>query len=306
MSLEPATTHEPWTVGRLLAWTTEHLRNHGVEEPRLAGEILLAHALNCRRIELYTRFNDDPGDQVRTAFRDLVRPAAAHTPIAYLVGHKEFYSLDFEVTPDVLIPRPETEALVERAIDTCRAMEGDPDRKGDAIHVLDMGTGSGCIIVAALHHAPRACGVATDISPTALEIARRNALRHGLDDRIRFVEADRLALPVDALPEGGFDLIVSNPPYVAKADLETLPPNVRQHEPMIALTAGDDGLEFFRTLATDGPRLLRPDGAILVEIGAGQGDAVGQVFTAADRFRHVGTYRNRSDPHDRVMQFAVL
>ncbi len=296
MGDEPQT---PWTIGRLLTWTTGHFDNHGLDEPRLSAEILLAHALRCPRIQLYTRFDNVPDETVLAQFRDTVRRAAQHVPIAYLVGFREFFSLEFEVTADVLIPRPETETLVDRAIGRCRGSQGTPS-------ILDLGTGSGCIIVTILANCTRATGVATDISAGALDVARRNAGRHEVADRIRFVEAADLSLSPDVVPQGGFDLIVSNPPYVSEADMATLPPNVRDHEPTIALTPGGDGLALFRVIASGATSLLKADGAVLVEIGAGQRDDVAAVFAGGGALVHSGTFRAPSDPHDRVMQFTKV
>lgn len=298
MGPEPSTDRQPWTVGRLLSWTTDRLARGGVEEPRLSAEILLAHAMVCERIDLYCRFEDEPGEQALATFRDLVRRAARHTPIAYLVGRKEFFSLSFEVNADVLIPRPETETLVERAVDYCKGCS-DP-----RVEVLDVGTGSGCIIIALLSQAPNARGTATDVSAAALNVARRNAERHQVADRIDFLEADRLNLPREAIPAGGFHLIVCNPPYVSKEEMDTLPRTVRDHEPAVALTDGGDGLSFFRSMANDGASILKQGGTILVEIGAGQHEAVRAIFAAEGRFDHAGTYRSPGDPHERVMHFV--
>ena len=281
-----------------MTWTAGYLAKAGLDDPRLSSELLLAHALSCRKIELYTRFDQVPGDEQRAAFRELVLRAAGHEPIAYLVGFKEFYSLAFEVTPDVLIPRPETEALVDRMIACCRGC-------GNPANFVDVGTGSGCVAVAVLSQVDSARAVATEVSPAALAVAGRNAERHGVTDRLTLIEADRLDVPAELVPEGGFDLIVSNPPYIAEGDLAQLPANVRDYEPRIALAADADGLGFYRTFAESGPRLLRPGGSVLVEIAAGMGPAVIEVFAAAGRFEHIGTWRDPADPHDRVMQFRV-
>ena len=306
MHPDPPTVQELWTVGRLLNWTTESFRSSGLDEPRLSAEILLAHALGCDRIDLYTRFADVPDDTNRAAFRELVQKAGRHVPIAYLVGHKEFFSLDFEVTPDVLIPRPETETLVDHALQSCRKAAAAGPNGHSPLEILDLGTGCGCIIIAVLTHLPHARGTGTDISAAAIQVASRNAGRHNVADRITFAQADRLELPPDVIPQDGFDLLVSNPPYVAEADMHTLAPGVRQHEPAIALTPGGDGLDFFRTLAADGPALLQPRGMVMIEIGAGQGDRVKSVFRSQPRFSYMGSYRSPSDPHDRVMHFAKV
>ena len=165
----------------------------------------------------------------RTAFRELVRKAGEHTPIAYLLGSREFFSLEFQVTPAVLVPRPETEALAQRMIDLCRASA---ERQW---HILDLGTGSGCVAVTIAKYAANAILVASDISEEALAVARANIERHGLGGRIRAVLADGFALPADCIPKGGFDAVVSNPPYISEAVYKGLPPNVRDHEPRVAL-----------------------------------------------------------------------
>lgn len=288
----------PWTVARLLAWTRGHLEEKEVAEPRLSAELLLAHALDCRRIELYTHGEQIPSPDQLTTFRDLVRRSATHEPIAYLTGSKEFFSLAFEVTPDVLIPRPETETLVERVLAHCTERD-----RPDAT-LLDLGTGSGCVAVAILVNCPGVQMVASDISEAALAVARRNAETHGVLDRMRFVAAPGLDLPPEVVPAGGFDVIVSNPPYVGEAEMATLPANVRDHEPRVALTEGADGLSVYRILAEAGPAALKPGGAVFVEIGCGMARAVCEVFAAGGQLEHVGTWRGGSDPHDRVLGFC--
>jgi len=300
MSDTSSAPNEPWTVARLLNWTVEHFTRCNVDEPRLAAEILLSHALQQPRLHLYTHFETVPTERQRAAFRDLVKKAAAQTPVAYLIGRKEFYSLDFKVTPDVLIPRPETEALVEKAIELAGG------RATGVFHALDIGTGSGCIAIATLANALQARFVASDISEAALAVARQNAETAGVADRITFVQANLLDLPDDVVPPGGFDLIASNPPYVAEADLPTLPACVREHEPAAALTPGSDGLACYRQIAAGAAAMLAADGHVLVEIGAGQRDAVLAVFVEAGLLSHVGTYKNPTDPHDRVLHFAKM
>jgi release factor glutamine methyltransferase len=280
-----AATPNEWTIGKLLAWTRSHFESRGVDDPRLSAEILLAHALDCRRIDLYARFEQAPAESQRAAFRELVRKAAEHQPIAYLVGHKEFYSLDFVVTPDVLIPRPETELLVEQALTWCK------DHPQDRHELLDIGTGSGCIAIAICKRQASVHALATDLSEAALAVASENVRRHELKDRVRTLRADLFDLPTDAVPPGGFDLIVSNPPYVAEADRERLPENVRKYEPAGALFAGTDGLAVFRRVATGLAKYLKPAGLLLLEVGMGQADAVEAIFTAA-KLRPVGRYKD--------------
>ncbi|MCK4660649.1 MAG: peptide chain release factor N(5)-glutamine methyltransferase [Phycisphaerae bacterium] len=283
----------------MLQWTQQYLAQRGVDEARLATEVLLSHALNCRKIELYTRFDSVPDADKRAAFRELVKAAADHAPVAYLVGHKEFFSLEFEVTPAVLIPRPETEMLVMRALQLCE------EHGWEAPQFLDVGTGSGCLAVAILKHLPAAKAVAIDISAQALEVAQRNASEHEVAERVVFAQADRLGLSAGLVPDDGFDFLVSNPPYVSVAEMATLPKNVRDHEPAVALTVEGDGLSFYRTFADTGGTILRVGGSILVEIGYGKEEAVVGIFSRTGCWEHVGTWRDPQDPHDRVMEFRL-
>ena len=288
----------PWTVGRLLQWTAGWFAEREVEGGRLAAELLLAKAMGCRKLDLYTRYESEPSPEQRLAFRELVRQAGEHTPVAYLLGTREFFSLEFEVTPAVLVPRPETEVIVQRMVQLCREQ---PERTWK---ILDLGTGSGCIAVAIAKYAPNAQLTASDVSAEALQVAARNVERHALGERIRLVEADWLELPGDALPEGGFDAICSNPPYISEAVFAGLPPNVRDHEPRLALSPGGDGLGMYRRLALDAPRVVAPGGRILAEMGYDQRDAVLGIFAAAG-WAHLGTHRDPTDPHDRAVEMGL-
>ncbi len=287
---------EAWTIGRLIEWTVHYFAQAGVESPRLAAQSLLAHATGCKRIELYTRFEAIPPADHLAVFRESVRRAAQHEPIAYLIGKKEFYSIEFEVTPAVLIPRPETEVLVDQVIQHCRSL----DRQ--RIDILDLGTGSGCIGLTLCCHVERAVVIASDISQQALQVAGRNAEKLHLQDRFKTVRADCLDLPANVMPEGGFDVLVSNPPYVAVDDADSLCPKVRKHEPQQALFAGADGLEFYRRMASSAAEILKPAASIFVEIGYHQHDRVVQIMTAAD-YRHIESWRDFIERHLRVIRF---
>jgi release factor glutamine methyltransferase len=298
MASSSAPSGVTWTIRRLLDWTQEHFKARGVAEPRLSAEILLAEALGCRRIDLYARVDAEPTAEQRAAFRETVQAAGEHRPIAYLVGHKEFYSLDFKVTPDVLIPRPETELVVERALAWCTE---NPRERCD---VLDVGTGSGCIAVTIAKRQAKAHVVAADISEAALAVARENAAKHGVAERVRCVRADMLDLPEDARPAGGFDIIVSNPPYVSEAERESLPRNVRDYEPAVALFAGGDGLDAFRRRAAEAPGLLKAGGAAIVEVGFGQMDRVAAVFGEAGKWAAAGRFKDLAGI-DRILEFTI-
>lgn len=281
-------------------WTAKWFREKQVEGGRLAAELLLARALNCRKIDLYTRYDSEPSEDQRRAFRELVRQAGDHTPIAYLLGSREFFSLEFQVGPAVLIPRPETEALAQRMIDLCRSTR---ERRW---RILDLGTGSGCVAVAVAKYAPNAVLVASDISEEALAVARANIEHHGLSDRIRTVVADGFALPAECIPEGGFDAVVSNPPYISEAVYANLPPNIRDHEPRVALVPPcSDGLEMYRRFASEAPAVLGPGGRLLAEIGHDQLAAVQEIFQAAARWTFISTHRDKTDPHERVVELQL-
>lgn len=261
---------QAWTVGRLLSWTTEWLAARGAETPRLDAEVLLAHVRGCPRIALYTTFDVPVADDERDRFRALVKRRGGGEPVAYLVGSKEFFSLPFTVSKDVLVPRPETEGLVVRALDLCSGLA--------APRILDVGTGSGAIAVALARRLPAATVVATDMSPGALDVARGNAARHGVSDRIVFVHCDLVADPAAA---GPFDLIVSNPPYVREDEFAALPGDVRLHEPRTALVAGPTGVEVIERLVAAAPRALVAGGWLLVEIGPGVAAAAEALVAAA-------------------------
>jgi release factor glutamine methyltransferase len=243
------------------------LKRVGIDSARLDAEVLLAHACGIARSVLVAG-NPRISSEVAEKFHASIRRRSQREPLAYIIGKKEFFSIDFEVTPAVLIPRPETETLVEVAL---KFLATRPESR-----VLDIGTGSGAIAIAIAVNSPDGRVVATDISNDAIEIAHRNAIRSRCDDRIEFLAAD-------LLPHANsrYDLIVSNPPYVRASEVETLQPEIRVYEPRLALTAGDDGLTFYRRIATESPAWLKAHGAVMVEIGATQRAAVEGLFRNA-------------------------
>lgn len=282
-----------WTIGKLLNWTTQYLGQHGSDTPRLDAELLLAHACNCPRIGLYTTFDEVPAEQVRGAFRDLVRRRAEGAPVAYLLGRREFYSLNFRVTPDVLIPRPETEFLVVRLLDLAREIP-----TGQPINIADVGVGSGILAVCAAKNLAQARIVAVDISPPALDVARQNASEHGVDQRIEFVESDLLA-SVD--PARTFDFVVSNPPYITSDEMPQLARDVRDYEPRQALEAGPRGTEVIERLIPQAAERLRPGGALLMEISPQLETAVRGLLEQDGRFDQLETIKDLS-ARPRVVQ----
>ncbi|MGB0595127.1 MAG: peptide chain release factor N(5)-glutamine methyltransferase [Rubripirellula sp.] len=248
---------QPWTVLRLLEWTTEFFKQRGSDSPRLDAEVLLAHARECSRIELYTAFGQEPTSEERVAFRELVRRRGEGSPVAQLVGYREFYSLKFRVSEDVLIPRPETEHLVVEAIDYVKSMQSGP------IRVLDIGTGSGAIAVTLAKYLPEAEITAVDCSEAAIQIATWNAQQHDVSDRIRFIHSDLFGA-LDA--EKPFDIICTNPPYVSQVEYDQLAPSVRDFEPRQALLAGPLGTEVVEVILREAPRYMTAGGRLIIEL----------------------------------------
>ncbi len=280
-----------WTIQKLLTWVTDYLTQKGVDAPRLSAELLLSHVLGLKRIELYTQYNRVVAQEQLTQLRDLVKRAGEHEPVAYLVGRTEFYSIEFEVTPDCLIPRPETELLVQRSIEFLRKRTG-PQQ------VCDLCTGCGIIAVAIAKNVPEAKVVATDISAPALAGAAKNIEKHKLAERIDLRHGDLFEPLVPQLDL--FDLIVSNPPYVTAADYETLDKNVKDYEPRIALYAGPDGLDVYRKIVEKVGHFLKPDGALLLEIGYQQGPAVRELLEKTALFTQTRIDKDLQG-HDRVV-----
>lgn len=323
-----------WTVNKILNWTQQYFRGKGVDNPRLDAEILLCDILGCRRLDLFLRLQEELDQSVLDRYHEVVVRRARREPVAYILGRKAFLKWDFKVTPDVLIPRPETEllvenivrcvtgksltqlekeafwrkkaaetrALAEKAVAAARERlpeETDSDKArflvqevtdcqaaaeeaaargtgregelaGHALRVLDVGTGSGAIVLSLLALLPEATGTAVDLSPAALAVARENGVRLGVAERVEWLHSDLCA----ALPaERRYDVIVSNPPYIPARDMVSLQPEVRR-EPVLALAGGDDGLDVYRRLLRQLPAFLAADGLVALEVGQGEGRAV--------------------------------
>jgi release factor glutamine methyltransferase len=282
MSEQPkaAAEREAWTVLRLLQWTTDFFRKRGSQSPRLDAEVLLAHTLGCARIELYTAFGSEPSEAQREVFREMVRRRGEGTPVAYLVGYKEFYSLRLNVTPAVLIPRPETEHVVIEALDHAKRLSADAGQR--PLRIADVGTGSGAIAIAVAKHVAAVHGggaeiTAIDISPEALALAASNADQLGVAEHINFVQGDLLA----ALPaEQTLDMVLSNPPYVSESEYAELDPAVRDHEPRGALVAGPQGTEIIGRLIEEAAARLVSGGQLVVELSPMIAQACAQSLAA--------------------------
>lgn len=258
--------HRVWTVLDLIKWGTSYFKEKNIESGRLTTELLLCSVLQCSRIALYSDFEHPLSAQELATLKGYIRRIVLHEPLQYIVGKADFYSFTFEVTPDVLIPRPETELLVESAINAVSPHAS----------CLDIGTGSGAIGISVAKHSPHTSWLCIDKSKAALAVARRNADIHGVSAQCTFECIDILS----SLPTSTFDMICMNPPYIPAADVATLEPNVRDYEPHQALTDDADGLQFYRRLADIAPKILRPHGVMIFELGWGQQNQVEPLFAS--------------------------
>lgn len=286
---------EPWTIGRVLGWATSDFRSRGIDSARLDAELLLGHALGVDRIRLILEHQRPLAADELSRFRELIKRRRGGEPIAYILGVREFYGLPFRVDARVLVPRPDTETLVEVALERTRVRS----MFGNA---LDLCTGSGCVAIA-FSHARRTWRVTgVDASPDALEVARDNAIRLGVVPGVRFVEGDLFA-PLGA--DERFDLITANPPYIPDAEMAELDVTIRDFEPQLALAGGSDGLDVIRRLVAGAPGHLAPQGVLALEVGHDQAARVSELFeqaglSAIERHRDYGGHERvvsgRRDP----------
>jgi len=273
-----------WRIIDVLKWSKDYLRDKRVESPQIEAEWILREVLDLSRIEIYLRHERPLSADELARIKNLLLKRAAGQPLQYVLGNAEFMGLKFKVTPDVLIPRPETELLVENALNLCKTQSWTAPR------ILDIGTGSGCIAIALANRLPGSRVTALDVSPGALAIARGNAAQIAVDKQIDFVQLDILKT-TDTLP-AAFDIIISNPPYVSGDWFLNLPKLVKDHEPEIALNPGPDGLLFYRRIAELAPRLGKPGGFVIVEIGGDhQAAGVTELFSG-NKFRSVEVFKD--------------
>jgi release factor glutamine methyltransferase len=298
-AVETAIAQEiPVSIGGVLLWGAQVLSQAGIENHRLDVDVLLRHALDMDQEQLYVNGDAPISAGQEAMFRELLLRRSRREPVAYITGHKEFWSLDFFVTPAVLIPRPETELLVEVALQYVRQLAS-----GSPVKVLDVGAGSGAISVClAKEHAAMEI-VAVDISLVALDVASVNAGRHGVADRIRFLPGDLFA-PIKPLVET-FDLIVSNPPYIRTGELSMLAPEIRQWEPTVALDGGVDGIDSYRRIIEEGHSYLTTGGSIVLEIGADMAPAVADLFSRCGCYGPASVYQDYAGK-DRVIAAVKL
>lgn len=263
--------NEPWTIGRVIAWVAEDFTTRGFDSPRLEAELLLSHVLKCNRIQLIVDRDRPLMPEELAAYRAMVSRRRSREPVAYLRGEREFYGHCFRVDARVLIPRPDTETLVEVAL----ARTQDRSMFG---RLADLCTGSGCVAISFARERPTWRVVASDISPDAIAVASENAVRVGVAWNLSFAVGD-LFEPVGSL--GPFDLVTANPPYIPTKELEQLAADIRDHEPRLALDGGADGLDVVRRLVTEAPRYLVTGGVLAMEIAADQGGAVRELMQDA-------------------------
>ena len=287
---------QSWTIQKLLNWTTGYLADKGIDSPRLSAEMLLSHVVGLKRIELYTQFDKAVTQQQLDQLHNLIERAGRYEPIAYITGKTEFYCLELAVSPDCMIPRPETELLVERAIEFLRSRTS----KQPAVSlsnplVCDLCTGCGCIAIALARNCPDANIIATDISDAALAIAAKNIDKHQLKDRIKLLCGDLFDPLVPQLDIEKFDLIVCNPPYVSAPEFEKLDRNIKDYEPKLALFAGVDGLDVYRRIIETANSFLKPDAALMLEVGYRQGQAIRELLEKANCFAEITIEK---DPHN--------
>ena len=283
-----------WHVLELLEWTTGYFEKHNIPNPRLDAEVLLGHLLKKSRLQLYLHFDMPVFQNDLTVLRELIKKRVALTPISYLTNHKEFMSLDFYVDERVLIPRPETEFIVETILKT----KGNTSQR-----LLEIGTGSGVIAIAIAVNMPECEIIATDISKDALAVAEKNRGTHDCTERITLLPGD-LFEPIKSLESPQFNWIVSNPPYIMTSERESLSPDVRDYEPHIALFAGDDGLSIIHRLVAEAPNYLHPEGKLIFEIGDEQVKSVQALLEeqqAYKNYRFIKDYAGK----DRVVLASV-
>jgi release factor glutamine methyltransferase len=299
-AVERATTQEhPLSIRSAVLSGAQLLGRAGLENSKLDAEVLLRHVLEIEKEQFYMRGNAPISREQEAEFRELLLRRLRREPVAYITGHKEFWSLDFVVTPAVLIPRPETELLVEVALRYLKSLAN-----GSPLKVLEIGVGSGAISVCLAKEYAAAQIVAVDVSAIALDVARVNARNHGVADRIRFLPGDLFA-PVEPLQET-FDLIVSNPPYIRSGELPRLAPEIYRWEPAVALDGGIDGLDAYRRIIEEGQKYLATGGYLVLEMGADMDPALADLFACSGCYRPASVYHDYAGKHRVIAAVKLL
>jgi release factor glutamine methyltransferase len=290
------TGRKPWTIQELLKVTTDYLKQKGIDSPRLSAEILLAHQLDLSRVQLYLDFDKPLKGEEVAGFRSLIRRRLNREPIQYITGSQEFWSMDFLVGPEVLIPRPESELLVETLVSLCK---GGRLPENQSPRVLDLGTGCGALAIAVAREIEGASIWASDISDEALHFARLNAKKHGVEERIAFRLGDLWEPFRDR--DLGFDVILSNPPYIASDAFDSLLPEVQHHEPRAALDGHEEGMFYIERIIAEGPDYLNPGGWLLVEMDPDQTSKALRIMEGSGRYKEQESIRDYSNKYRMVM-----
>jgi release factor glutamine methyltransferase len=283
-----ASDQGPWTIKKILIWTDTYFKSSGIDSPRLAAEILLSHCLDIRRLDLYLQHDRPLNPDELASFRGLIKRRIEREPVAYITGSRGFWESDFKVAPGVLIPRPDTEVLVEVALKVL-GQEGDRPRR-----VLELGVGSGAVIVSLARCHPEWQCFACDLSLTALGVAASNAVMEPQCSNLSFVAGSWFS---SFRPRAQFDLVVSNPPYIPSRDIETLQPEINRYEPLLALDGGPDGLDCIRIIMAEACGYLAPGGTLLLETGSDQREGVDQIFKNCPGFASIEFFNDYAGLH---------
>ena len=297
MRNQPTSTAPEWTIAKLLKWTTSYFNTHDIDSPRAAAEILLAHVLNLSRIDLYLRYDQPLNPSELMRFKALIKRRINREPVAYIVGVKEFWSMDLAVSRDVLIPRPETECLVEAAMPLLAEGTGQ-DASFKVMRILELGTGSGAVVLALAAHRKEHLYFAADCSVKSVELAAENAKRYGLEEKIQWFCGDWLA-PLNNRRHR-LDMILSNPPYIQSQVIEQLQPEIFKYEPRVALDGGPDGLYCLRHIIANAHQYLVPQGNLLLEIGHDQKAEVATMIDSCKHYEGV-VFKKDYSGYDRVV-----
>lgn len=291
---------KPWTIRDLLTVTADYLRDKEVESPRLSAEILLAYQLSINRVKLYLSFDQPLLEREVAGYRALIKRRLKREPIQYITGIQEFWSLDFVVSPEVMIPRPESELLVEQVVALCRETRW---TEGQRPKILDLGTGCGVLAIAIAREFEEVFLWASDISQGALDIAVLNAKRHGVENRITFIKSDMRHRFSDE--DLSFHIIVSNPPYIASGAMESLAPEVRDYEPRQALDGGEEGMDYITTIINKAPNNLYPGGWIILEMDPEQTEKAFELIEESNKYDEKLRLRDYSH-HYRIVMAQTL
>lgn len=298
MQNQPTSTDPEWTIIKLLKWTTSYFESRDIDDPRIEAEVLLAHALQIQRIDLYLQYDQPLSGNELSRFKGLIKRRINREPVAYIVGSKEFWSMNFMVTKDVLIPRPETEFLVETAINLLpQGSTSHPNLTPKRI--LELGTGSGAVVLAIASMRPCHLFYASDRITAAVKLAKKNAKHHGLENRVSFICGDWFGPFKDKRPV--FDIIVSNPPYVPNRVIGKLQPEIVKYEPISALDGSEDGLLCLSHIINNAHLYLQRKGHLILEIGHDQRNNVQKIIDQCSKYKNV-VYTKDYSGYDRIVQ----